>query len=191
MKKFGRKFFVLLAFPGLLIAAGEPEFSRTQSIIDFRLSYPILSLNSGTKIRQKNYLGMDLAYQFYFWERVGPVLNLGGWTVPVRVGTKKTIIGCVSAMGGGAYRFFPHTYLDPVIMGLGGVGWQAAGNHSGSGYFTQLGTRFSFNLLSQSNPFQDTDLALGLSGSFYRIFRPLQNMSANYFDFGLSLRGRF
>ena len=46
---------------------------------------------------------MDLNYQYFIWDHFGPVLNFGGWLVPVHINSSRTMIGVAGVSGGIAF----------------------------------------------------------------------------------------
>ncbi len=184
-------FFIALLPIHKSFGAVTPEFSSVLHLIDFRIYYPVLRLKSGATIRQKNYVGMDVNYHYFFDDRYGPVFSVGGWMAPLRVNSRKTNIGMVTLLTGGAYRFFPRSYFDPTLYALGGGGWEGAENDMGTRFFTMAGPKLAVNLYNQRDLYQDTRLALTLSGSSMYVFQPLSIMKPLYFDLGLSLKGSF
>ncbi len=173
------------------VIASAPELSSVEQVIDFRISYPLVTTKTGTEKIRKNYLGLDLNYQYFLWERIGPIFNLGGWGIPARSNNRKTAIGLIQTSVGLGLRAFPRSYLDPSFYVFGGPGWQNAGGRSGSSFCGVFGTRFSLSIFNQKNFFQDNMLALGLSGSANYLTNAHSGMEPFYFDLGLALRGGF
>jgi hypothetical protein len=163
-------------------------------VIDFRISYPFLRLNSGYELRKRNYLGLDLQYQYYFHSSIGVAAHAGGWIVPLRQSDAKLYLLLFQALTGLGYRAFPTSWFDPTVYVLGGVGWMAKKPTDTATTIRTcypMGARASLSLYRQTNRFQDPELALTLIGSSFYIFNSVEAMKRLYFDIGLALRGAF
>lgn len=185
MKRFG----IILFFTCL---TNSPSWAATK-LIDFRLTYPLLQFqeNSSYSIRQKNYAGVDLDYQFYFLNVLGWKGELTTSIVPLKDNETHRLFYSFGFLTGPAWRPLSQNYFDPQVSFLGGIAWMDIGSAMEAKWNTPLGGRVSLTLFKDKKKYGDETLALVVGSRALYYPQILSLLNPWMMDISLSLRGSF
>lgn len=164
-----------------------------ERVVDFRLFYPIFDLreDQNIKLREKNYMGIDLIYQWYFTDRISLAVDTGFWFAPVSLNNQSSDLSLYFLQAGVGIRPLPKSYINPNLFLLGGFGFSDVGRLVEMKSVYPITARLSIDSLKSTDQYNDKSLALGVWTSYQYIYRPLNIMSSSLYDVGLSLRGTF
>jgi hypothetical protein len=157
-----------------------------------RVFYPFISFKDKTfRQNQKNYLGMGLLYQFFVWDQIGFFFEPTISGIPIAQGDSKAKLANGGINFGVTLRPLPLNWFDPQLKLMSGVAAQDAGSLTTLTFSWPLGGRGELSLYSNRAPYQDSTLALVLSGQFQYYIHQLSILNERVYDVGLGLRGSF
>lgn len=169
------------------------ESDSVEKVVDFRLFYPVFDLREdrNIRLREKNYMGIDLIYQWYFADRISVAVDSGFWFAPVRLNEDNSYLSLYFLQAGLGFRPLPKSYMNPNLFLLGGFGFSDIGRLVEMKSVYPMSVRLSIDTLKSTDQYTDRSLALGVWTSYQYIYHSLNIMNSSLYDVGLSLRGTF
>jgi len=182
-------------FTWLGVTSVLADYRRSDSVVDFALIYPIVSVKPPATKRQQTTVGVSFVYSFYLNSYLGLSFIPTAWFFPLRItnssGVSKEMLYSLSAEFGPTLRLWYPTYLNPTFTLASGVTSMDAGKSTAQTFSYPMSAKASLDLWKSGDPYSDPSLALTLIGSYSYLFQsnPIIDESISYV--GLSFRGSF
>jgi hypothetical protein len=160
--------------------------------LEFHIFYPLVfKEDSGVRIRQDHYAGVDMQYQFYFNSYFGWTFMPLAYFVPLRQGGQNGMYALVALLAGLSARALPDSYFDPTFSVQSGVGATDAGSLTPGRIGVPVIGRSSFSVYRSQQRFQDTALALNIVGNVGYQWKQIEMMKPYWASIGLAFSGSF